>query len=120
MVLRGSPQAYGSVSASGISAGISSQIAREVLVYITLSAISGSAPTMTFKLQTSADGANWADVPNATTAALNTAGTALIAAGAGVTSGNGAAYPFGDQIRVVWTAGGTVSGADFTITAVGK
>lgn len=81
---------------------------QELLVYLDVTAVTGTTPTMTVTYQSSPDGASWYD---------NTAGTAITAAGKQVikiptTCGN-----FG---RLSYAIGGTTPSFTFSAVVEGK
>lgn len=75
------------------------------LLYVNVTAASGTTPTMTVKLQDSLDGTNWFDVTGAATTSITAAGSQLVR----VT--NTAIGPF---VRLVWTIGGTTPSFTFS------
>lgn len=86
-------------------------------VVIIVGTVSGTTPTMTVKMQASADGGtNWYDIPGATTAALTATGTYVIScypaatpvAGTATTGSVAAvSQPMPRTWRLVYTIGGT-------------
>lgn len=88
-----------------------------VQIYIVLGAVTGTTPTCVFKLQGSVDGgANWFDIPGATTASLTASFNVGITVYPGITPVTGvattgttaaAATALPGQWRVAWTIGGT-------------
>lgn len=77
-------------------------------MHVNVSAVSGTTPTLEVKLQESADGINWADLPSFTTALLITTGLTRIANPAPSLILDG-------YIRAVWTIGGTTPSFTFTV-----
>lgn len=78
-----------------------------VALFVNVSAITGTTPTMVVKIQESADGTNFSDVPSFTTASLTATGQVRIAAPS-------AAQKCSDWVRAVATIGGTTPSVTFT------
>jgi hypothetical protein len=115
----------GAKTATGNGATVTNVGNKGVYIVIILGTVSGTTPTCTFKLQGSADGTNFVDIPGAATASLTATGTFGITVfpGIAVTAGT---TTTGTQAtanmviprswRVVWTIGGTTP--SFTITSI--
>ena len=84
----------------------------ELDLFVNVTGLTGTSPTVTVFLQSSPDGGTtWANVPGATTAALSANGEVEISSVQGI----------GDLVRVGWTLGGSGSPtATFAVTAEGK
>lgn len=72
---------------------------------VTVSAASGTTPTLIVKLQGSTDGSTWFDIDGASTGELTTTGTAKFAT---------ATWRY---VRPAWTIGGTTPSFTFTVEA---
>lgn len=88
-----------------------------VILYVT--AVSGTAPTLTFRLQHSFDGqSNWNDwdTTNLQTATISTTGTYFLKAGPGlpVVANTSANDPIPPVLRTAWTIGGTTPSFTFS------
>lgn len=79
--------------------------ANNALVYVNVSAVSGTTPTMTVKLQDSVDGTNWFDVTGGATASITATGPQLVRI---------ASTPIAPFVRLVWTLGGTTPSFTFS------
>lgn len=93
------------ITATGATAntGLSSDI-KQATAFISVSAVSGTAPSATFTLQLSTNGVDWADA--ASGAAMIAAGTQRIAVASNV----------GDFARVSYVVTGTTPSFTATIT----
>lgn len=75
---------------------------------IVAASVTGTTPSFTFKLQDSADGTNWVDVPSAAFTAITAAGTQAIVVNATLLN---------DNLRVNLVATGTTPSATVTLWA---
>ena len=92
------------VTASGTStAATGFGKAENIRLQLAVMAVSGTSPTLDVLLQDTVDGSNW-----------NTIATFTQATGTGTDMQNVTA-PFGDQVRLSWTVGGTAT-PTFTFT----
>lgn len=80
-------------------------------VYVNVTAVSGTSPTMTINIQDTVDGSNWYTVGSSTS--LTAVGTSAFEIGAGL--GNN--HVFADRIRVQWVLGGTTPSFTFDVRA---
>lgn len=94
----------------------------QVVVYVNITAQSGTTPTLTLKLQDSPDGVNWYTVPTASAGLTDSTGAAVannqIAAATGLYSirlAPGAST--GDYLRLQYTIAGTTPSYTFSATA---
>jgi hypothetical protein len=92
-------------TASGTGTAFNTDAAKSLKAFLTVSAASGTTPTLDVRLETSIDGGTtWRTVGSL--AQINTTGTR-----------NGVLGPLGDQCRWAWTIAGTTPSFTFTITA---
>lgn len=92
-------------TASGAGSVFNTESATALEATLTVSARSGTTPTLDVKLQTSIDdGSTWSDV-KAFSQKTNTGSEGLVFAG------------LGDKCKWVWTIGGTTPSFTFAITA---
>lgn len=92
-------------TASGTGAAFDTDDAQSLKAFLTVSAASGTSPTLDVRLETTIDaGATW-----------RTVGSLAQIASAG--SRNGVLGPLGDRCRWAWTIAGTTPSFTFTITA---
>lgn len=101
-------------SAKSATAAGTTQVNRDcsgATFVIVTTANSGTSPTLTVKVQGSADGTTWYDIPGATTASITTNTTTVLTVYPGVTVAANAAVsqPIPRMFRVHWTIGGTGS-----------
>jgi hypothetical protein len=97
-------------TASGNSASIDVSSYAEALLFIDITAASGTTPTANFTLQTyDFESQAWYPVPGVTIAQQT--GVALVDA---------AVANFGEQVRLAWTLGGTTPSFTFTASIVPK
>lgn len=104
--------ASGAINATGNSADMTNENARGALVIVDISAVSGTSPTLTVKLQAKDPiSGHYADIPGATTTALNATGTTLLVVypGAAVTANSSVSQPLPRTWRVAYTLGGSAS-----------
>lgn len=87
----------GAVTATGAGAGFTVPPGNTVSVQIVVSAVSGTSPSATFKVQWSEDGATWCDVEPAEDFTAITA----------VKSTAKSFIPKGPNMRLAWTVSGT-------------
>lgn len=85
--------------------------ARRLRVFVVVTAVSGTSPTLTVALQDSPDGTNWPAL--ATT--LTGSSPSITATGTYVFDVTGG---FGDILRPIWTIGGTTPSFTFTVVVV--
>ena len=79
------------------------------VLYVNVTAVSGTTPTLVVKLQDSPDGGvTWYDVTGAATGTLNATGTTSVRF-------NATATPMSDQFRVAWVIGGTTPSFTFKV-----
>ena len=92
---------------------------RGAVLYVATSAVTGTTPTLTVKVQGSYDGTTWVDVSGAVTGTINATGTTVLAVYPGVTVAANAAvsYPLPRLWRVAWTIGGTTPSFTFAVCA---
>jgi hypothetical protein len=79
-----------------------------IALFVNVTAVSGTSPTLVVKLQEGVDGTNWADIPSFATGSLTTTGLTRVAV---PTVG----LKLADKIRAVWTIGGTTPSFTFTV-----
>lgn len=80
-----------------------------IACHLTVTAVSGTSPSMTVKFQDSGDGINWVDIPSgAFTAATTTGAQRLVLS------------TVGRMIRTVSTITGTAPSFTYSVTAVGR
>lgn len=99
-------------SAKGTSAAGTTQINRDsrgVVLSISKTANSGTSPTVTIKVQGSANGTDWYDITGATTAAISANGTTTLTVcpGVPVTANVSTSQPLPRLWRIYWTIGGS-------------
>jgi hypothetical protein len=83
---------------------------REMIVFLNVTAVSGTTPSMTVKMQTSDDGGTtWYDIPGGAFTAATAATTQLLSFTA-----------FGDTVRCVSTISGTTPSFTYAVKAVCK
>lgn len=98
----------GAVTTTGQGAGVPLPLGDMVGYFINVSAVSGTTPSLTVKLDLSADGVTWAPGAAGTPAAITAAGTYYVAS----------PNP-GAQVRASWTVSGTTPSFTFSVVAVG-
>ncbi len=87
---------------------------REALITLNCTAASGTAPTLTVRIQASDDGGTtWYDLPNAAFTQLTATGVQTLCLGMPNNS-------FGDTVRAAWTIGGTAPSFTFTVKGLFK
>jgi hypothetical protein len=109
----------GAKTATGNGATQTNYNASGANILFNIGTVSGTTPTLVFKLQGSSDGGTtFYDIPGASTASITATGTALLSVYPGVTVAANAAvsFPLPRTWRVVWTIGGTTP--SFTITNI--
>ena len=86
---------------------------------IVTTAVSGTTPTMTVKVQGSTDGTNWYDISGAVTATINANGTATLTVYPGATpaANQVVSQPLPRLFRLAWTIGGTSPSFTFSVNA---
>lgn len=102
---------------SGTGTAFTTAAGKAIVVYVKVTAISGTDPTLTVRLQERYDGTNWVDVntTNLQTASITATGTARLEWGPGIAGGANiglSSYP-GRMIRAAWTIGGTTPSVTF-------
>ncbi len=106
-------QASSAQTASGSTAFLNVSSFRELAVDINVTAVSGTVPSCTFKVdRLGADGI-WYNVW--TSAAITAAGTASTSVGPGLAT----SASFGDVVRLTWTISGTTPSFTFSASIVG-
>lgn len=82
---------------------------KALLIHFKVSAITGTTPTITPKLQWSSDGITWLDVPGAAFAPLNAVGDYVMQVGPEVIAAANAAvnFPLPRNLRMYYTISGT-------------
>ena len=80
-----------------------------LVCHLHVSAVSGTTPSLTVKLQDSGNGVDWVDIPSAAFAAVTAAGSQRVV----VTN-------VGSMVRAVSTISGTTPSLTVTLTAVGR
>lgn len=90
-----------------------------VILFVNVTAVSGTTPTLTVKVQHSFDGTTFADVPGAVTASITGSGLTVLTLFPGVTVAANAAvsYPLARFWRLAWTIGGTTPSFTFAAYA---
>lgn len=96
----------------GTSAAGATQINRDsrgVVLSISKTAGTGTSPTVTIKVQGSANGTDWYDITGAATAAISADGvtTLTVCPGVPVTANVSTSQPLPRLWRIYWTIGGT-------------
>lgn len=100
-------------TATGNSVANPSSNGEVIAMFVNVTAASGTAPTIVVKIQDSADGTNFADVPSLTTSTITGTGLVRIAV---PTVG----LKLSDFARAVWTIGGTGPSFTFTVSITVK
>jgi hypothetical protein len=72
-----------------------------IALFVKVTAITGTTPTLDVKIQESPDGTDWYDVPSFATAQFTTTGSESVRLTVGT--------KLAEKVRVVWTIGGTAS-----------
>lgn len=101
--------ASGAETASGQSAGVDVSFYTEALLFLDVTAASGTGPTLDVKLQTSVDNATWYDCGVSVAQQTGVARPAVVKA-----------TNLGRYLRAVWTVGGTTPSFTFSITLLPK
>lgn len=81
----------------------------KLVCHLNVTAVSGTSPSMTVKLQDSSDGTNWVDIPSAAFTAATATGTQRLVVS-----------DVGTMVRAVATITGTTPSFTFDLTAVGR
>lgn len=81
--------------------------ASELLLFLNVTAASGTSPTLNVKVQAQDPAGNWYDILSFTQATAATKEAKQLSI-------------FGDKIKVVYTIGGTTPSFTFSVTAVAK
>lgn len=98
------------VTANGNSAAVDASSYAEALLFIDITAVSGTSPTANFTLQTyDFESQLWYAVPGVTIAQQTATGQVVAAA-----------TNFGEQVRLSWTVGGTSPSFTFKASFVPK
>lgn len=109
-------------TASGTGTTYTNYNGRSVSFYVNVTAVSGTTPTCTFRIQETYDGTNWIDMDttNLQTASITANGQYKLRVGAGIaTVANASAnLPAPRQLRLAWTIGGTTPSFTFASYAV--
>lgn len=109
-VLRATLQASSSQTANNSSAQLLVSQYREAIVFLNVTAVSGTTPTLTVQVQTSDDGGTtWYNLPGGAFAQQTAIGTSAIQVNT-----------FGDTIRVTSTIGGTSPNFTYAVKAIVK
>lgn len=101
-------KASGAVTANGTSNSADVTIFEQGLLLIDITAVSGTTPTIDFKVQVKIAG-DWVDLPGVTIAQQTAVGKVVTALN-----------NIGKEIRVSYTVGGTAPSFTFSITFLGK
>jgi hypothetical protein len=101
------PPAAGAQAATFTGGSHNTRNKEYVGMFVTISAITGTSPTLVVKLQESAEGTNWVDIPSFATSALAATGTVRLPAPA-------TAQKCADFVRAICTIGGTTPSVTFT------
>jgi hypothetical protein len=116
-----SVEASSAKTATGQSAAaITNFNARGAAFIVNVSAVTGTTPTMTVKLQVQdVVSANWVDVPGAVTASITAAGTFMLTVYPGLVeaANSKVSFPLPRTYRFLWTIGGTTPSFTFSIGA---
>jgi len=116
-----SVEASSAKTASGNSAAaITNASGNGAVFLINVSAVSGTTPTMTVKLQVQDTvSASWADIPGAVTASLTAAGLVMLTVCPGITeaANSKVSFPLPRTYRLAWTIGGTTPSFTFSVSA---
>lgn len=106
-------------TATGTGQAQSNRDCMGAVLAIKVSAVSGTSPTLTVKVQGSANGTDWYDINGAVTATINSVSTVHMTVRPGVTAvANVAlAQPIPRFWRVAWTIGGTSPSFTFSVDA---
>lgn len=104
-------QASSTQTASNNGAAVTSLAQlKELLVFLSVTAVSGTSPTLNVTIQSSDDGGTtWYNLPNGSFTQATVATTQALAL-----------TTFGDTIRVSATIGGTSPSFTYKVTAIGK
>lgn len=109
-VSRRTLQASGAQTSSNNGFAVDVGFSRELIVFLNVTAFSGTTPTLDVKIQTSDDGGTtWYDVPSGAFTQKTGTGTQMLAFTA-----------FGDTVRCVSTIGGTNPSFTYAVKAVLK
>lgn len=118
-------------TAGGQSAGSWVGSFNELLLFLDVTALTGTGPSLTVFVDVAPDGDEWNDgIGKWFQIASFAAQTAVTPSPASAASGNAAqvlslgrvnsAFAFGGRLRIRWTLTGTTPSATFTVKAVGK
>ncbi|HZU13900.1 MAG TPA: hypothetical protein VFB58_13745 [Chloroflexota bacterium] len=109
-------QASAAQTAGGSSAAYGCGNLDELLLFLNVTAASGTTPQLNVFVDTSDDGGTtWYQLAQLGPANITAAGQYTLALGLGSTAG-----PFGNTIRIRWTVAGTTPSFTFAVKAVGK
>lgn len=104
------------VSAGSQSGQIACDNLEELLLFLNVTAASGTTPELNVFLDTSDDyGATWYQLAQLGPANIAAVGQYTLGIGLGSSTG-----PFGNRLRVRWTVAGTTPSFTFAVKAVGK
>jgi hypothetical protein len=116
-----SVEASSAKTASGNSAAaITNHSARGAVLFINVTAVSGTTPTLAVRAQMQDPvGSGWVDIPGAVTASITTTGLVALAIypGATVVANAAVSYPLPRTWRLAWTIGGTTPSFTFSVGA---
>lgn len=107
-------RASGAVSVSGNSGDLPVDSFSELAVDITITAISGTSPTIQFIVERKGNDGNYYAIYTGTS--LNTVQALSISLGAGM----GQSVSFGSTARLRWVIGGTTPSFTFSVSIIGK
>lgn len=109
-------------TSSGTGTTFTNYNGRFVSFFINVTAVSGTTPTATFRVQETYDGTNWIDIDttNLQTASITATGQYKLRLGPGlpVTANASANVPAQRLLRLAWTIGGTTPSFTFATYAV--
>jgi hypothetical protein len=116
-----SVEASSAKTATGNSAAaITNHSASGAVLFINVSAVSGTTPTLVVRAQMQDPvGLGWVDIPGAVTASITTTGLVALAIypGATVVANAAVSYPLPRTWRLAWTIGGTTPSFTFSVGA---
>lgn len=105
-------------TASGTSDSLSNAVARGVMVFVNVTAASGSSPTLVVKLQAQDPASGtWFDITDVATASITGTGASLLTIYPGLTvaANSKIDMPVPRTFRVAWTLGGSSPSFTFSV-----
>lgn len=114
-------EASSAKTASGQTAALTNHNARGIMLFVNVSAITGTTPTLAVRLQAQdLVSSGWVDIPGAVTASITATGLTLLTIYPGVVevANQRISAPLPRVFRVVWAIGGT--SPSFTFSVAGQ